>query len=71
MIKGIALSDISRLYIKIINQSDQEIVSLETTITSDNTFSLPWIVPQGFDTGIYTIKASDDVNSYSFEIFIP
>jgi uncharacterized DUF497 family protein len=71
MIKGIALSDNNRLYIKIINQSDQEVVSLETPITSDNTFSLPWIVPQGFDTGMYTIKASDNANSDSFEIFIP
>jgi len=71
IIKGIALSDINRLYINIINSSDQIVASLETPITSDNVFSVPWVVPQGFDTGTYTIKANDDKNSDSFEIFIP
>ena len=67
---GIAVSDASRLEIQIINQSDQVIVSLATSITSDDTFFLPWIVPSGFDTGIYTITVSDDENSSSLEIFI-
>jgi len=70
LIVGMAVSDASRLEIQIINQSDQVIVSLATSITSDDTFFLPWIVPSGFDTGIYTIRVTDNVNTDSFEIFI-
>ena len=69
-IKGIAVSDASNLEIKIINESDQVIISLHTPITSDNTFSLPWIIPNGFDRGIYTIAVTDNVNSDSFEILV-
>jgi len=70
IIKGIGQSDSNRLEIKITNESDEEIVSLHTPITSSGAFSLPWTVPTGFDTGTYTITASDDDNSSSFEIFI-
>jgi len=69
-IKGIGQSDANRLEIKITNESDEEIVSLHTPITSSGTFSLPWTVPAGFDTGTYTITVSDDENSSSFEIFV-
>jgi hypothetical protein len=69
-IKGIAVSDVSRLEIQIINQSDQVVIELETPITSDDMFFLPWIVPTGFDTGIYTIVVTDNVNTDSFEIFV-
>ena len=70
IIKGIGQSDANRLEIKITNESDEDVVSLHTPITSDGTFSLPWTVPAGFDTGTYTITVSDDDNSSSFEIFI-
>ena len=70
IIKGIGQSDANRLEIKITNESDEEVVSLHTPITSSGTFSLPWTVPTGFDTGTYTITVSDDENSSSFEIFI-
>jgi hypothetical protein len=70
IIKGIAVSDVSRLEIQIINQSDQVVASLETPITSDDTFFLPWTVPGGFDTGIYTITVTDNINTDSFEIFV-
>ena len=70
IIKGIGQSDANRLEIKITNESDEEIVSLHTPITSSGMFSLPWTVPAGFDTGTYTITVSDDENSSSFEIFI-
>ena len=69
IIKGIALSDASRLQIKIINGIDEVVASLETPITS-GTFSLPWIVPHGFDPGTYTIIITDNVNTDSFEIFV-
>jgi len=70
IIKGIGQSDANRLEIKITNESDEEVASLHTPITSSGTFSLPWTVPAGFDTGTYTITVSDDENSSSFEIFI-
>jgi len=70
MIKGIAISDVSRLEIKIINQSDQVVVELGTPITSNDAFSLPWTIPSGFDTGTYTITVTDNENTDSFEIFV-
>ena len=70
IIKGIGQSDANRLEIKITNESDEEVVSLHTPITSSGTFYLPWTVPTGFDTGTYTITVRDDENSSSFEIFI-
>ena len=70
MIKGIAVSDASNLEIKIINESGQVVETLGTPITSDATFSLPWIVPNGFDAGTYTITVTDNINTDSFEIFV-
>jgi len=70
IIKGIGQSDANRLEIKITNESDEEVTSLHTPITSSGTFYLPWTVPTGFDTGTYTITVRDDENSSSFEIFI-
>jgi len=70
IIKGIGQSDANRLEVKITNESDEEVALLHTPITSSGAFSLPWTVPAGFDTGIYTITVSDDENSSSFEIFI-
>jgi len=70
IIKGIGQSDANRLEVKITNESDEEVASLHTPITSSGTFSLPWTIPADFDTGTYTITVSDDENSSSFEIFI-
>ena len=70
IIKGVGQSDSNRLEVKITNESGEEIVSLHTPITSSGAFSLPWTVPDDFDTGTYTITISDDENSSSFEIFI-
>ena len=70
MIKGIAISDVSRLEVKIINQSDQVVVELGTPITSNDAFSLPWTIPSGFDTGTYAITVTDNENTNSFEIFV-
>ena len=70
MIKGIAVSDSQTVDVQIIDQNDDVVAQLGTPITSDNTFSLPWTVPNGFDPGTYIIKASDSVNTDSFEIFI-
>ena len=70
IIQGIAVSDASRIEIDIINQSDQVVIELATSITSDDTFFLPWIVPTGFDPGTYTITVTDNVNTANFEIFV-
>jgi len=70
IIKGVGQSDSNRLAVKITNESGVEVVSLHTPITSSGAFSLPWTVPAGFDTGIYTITVSDDETSFSLEIFI-
>jgi len=70
LIKGVGQSDSHRLTVEIIDEDDQVTVSLETPITSDGTFSLPWNIPADISTGVYTITVSDAVNSSSAEIFI-
>ena len=70
LIKGVGQSDSNRLTIEITDGDNQVIVSLETPITSDGTFSVPWNIPTNISTGMYTIKVSDAVNSSSAEIFI-
>jgi len=70
LIKGVGQSNSNRLTVEIIDDDDQIIISLETPITSDGTFSLPWNIPSNFSTGMYTIKVSDAENSNSAEIFI-
>jgi len=70
MIKGVGQSDSTRLTVEIIDKENQVVVSLETPITSDGTFSLPWNIPADITAGMYTIKISDAVNSNSAEIFI-
>jgi len=70
IIKGVGQSDSNRLEVKITNESDEEVVSLATPITSGGTFSLPWTIPAGLDTGTYTITVNDNENISSFEIFI-
>ncbi len=70
LITGVGQSNSNRLTVEIIDDDDQIIISLETPITSDGTFSLPWNIPSNFSTGMYTIKISDAENSSSFEIFI-
>ena len=70
LIKGAAQSDTSRLVIEIIDENGIIVNKLETPITSDGTFSLPWIIPSNLDTGTYTITVHDAENSDSVEIFI-
>jgi len=70
IINGVGQSDSIWLGVKITNESDEEVVSLATPITSSGTFSLPWTIPAGLNTGTYTITVSDNENSSSFEIFV-
>ena len=70
IIKGIAQSDASRLQVNVTDDEGESIASLETPITSDGTFSLPWKIPTGIDTGVYTITINDFENTSSTEILI-
>ena len=69
-IGGIAQSDFSRITINITDQDGILVATLETPITSDNTFSMPWTIPSTIGAGTYTITATDTVHSDSFEVFI-
>ena len=69
-VKGIAQSDSSRLQIEVTNVDGTIVDTLETPLTDDGTFSVPWVIPSGFDTGSYTITISDTENSDSIQIFI-
>ena len=70
IIKGIAQSDAERLSVTITDPNGEQLAMLETPITSDGTFSLPWTIPTGIDTGTYTITINDSENTDSIEIFI-
>ena len=70
MIKGMAQSDSSRLNIIITDQDGGLIAELETPITNDGIFSLPWSIPHNVDTGTYTITVNDSENTDSIEIFL-
>jgi len=70
LIEGVGQSNSNRLTVEITDEDNQVIVSLETPITSDGMFSLPWTIPGDISTGVYTIKVNDAVNSSSAEIFI-
>ena len=70
LIEGVGQSDSSRLTVEITDVDNQVVVSLETPITSDGMFSLPWKIPGDINTGVYTITVRDAVNSNSVEIFI-
>ncbi len=69
-IKGVGQSNSNRLTVEIIDEDNQVVASLETPITSDGTFSLPWTIPANISAGVYTITVSDAANSSSTEIFI-
>ena len=70
IIKGLGVSDTSRLHIKIIHEIDGIIVNLETPLTSDGTFETPWTIPNNISVGKYTIEVSDNKNADSFEIYV-
>jgi len=70
IVKGVGQSNSNRLTVEIIDENDQVVITLETPITSDGMFSLPWNIPDDINAGTYIIKVSDAVNSSSAEIFI-
>ena len=69
-INGIAKSDDSRIDIEIADENNVVIATIETPITGDGTFSVPWVIPNGLEIGTYTITVSDAENSDVVTIFI-
>ena len=69
-INGIAKSDDSRIDIEIADENNVVIATIETPITGDGTFSVPWLIPNGLEIGTYTITVSDAENSDALTIFI-
>ena len=69
-IKGTGKSDAARIHITITYENGEEIASLDTPITNNGTFSVPWKIPNDIDVGTYTIEISDSINSDTFEINI-
>ena len=69
-IKGIAKSDDSRIDIEIADENDTIIAILETPITADGSFSVPWVIPSSLEIGMYTITVSDADNSDTVTVFI-
>ena len=70
VIKGIGYSDTSRLTITITDSVGEIAATLETPITADGTFSVPWVIPNNIGTGIFTLTVFDNENSDSVEIDI-
>jgi len=69
-IKGTSPTIVSSVIITVTN-SDQEIIEeLETPVTGNGNFSLPWIIPSGLPFGMYTIQVTDNTNTDSVEVNI-
>ena len=69
-IKGVAKSDASRLQIEIAYEDGTVVDSIETPLTPDGTFSVPWVIPDNFETGNYIITIRDTENTSSIQVFI-
>ena len=70
VIKGTAPTVVSYVIIIIANSSQETIEELETPLTGNGNFSLPWIVPADLPFGFYTIQVSDNTNTSSIQIDI-
>ena len=69
-IKGTAPTAVSYVIITISNNSQGVIAELETPLTGDGSFSLPWIIPTDLQFGMYIIEVSDNTNTDSVQIDI-
>ena len=67
-IKGTAPTTVSYVIITITNSSQETIEELETPITGNGNFSLPWIIPTDLPFGMYTIEISDNTVTDSIQI---
>ena len=69
-IKGTAPTTVSYVIITIKNSSQDTIEELETPLTANGDFSLPWIIPTDLPFGMYTIEISDNTDTDSIQIDI-
>ena len=71
VISGTAPTIVSYVIVTISNNSTQEIIEeLETPVTGNGDFSLPWIIPSGLSFGMYTVEVSDNTSTDSIQIDI-
>ena len=70
LIKGIAPTNTSSVSINIINSNQEIIQELDTPITANGIFSLPWIIPSDLQFGTYIIEVNDGTNTDSIQIDI-
>ncbi len=69
-IKGTAPTTVSYVIITITNSSQEIIEELETPLTGNGNFSLPWIIPPNLPFGMYIIEVSDNTTTDSVQIDI-
>ena len=69
-INGTSPTTVSYVIITIKNSSQDTIEELETPITGNGNFSLPWIIPTDLPFGMYTILVSDGTSTDSTQIDI-
>ena len=69
-IKGTAPTTVSYVIITIKNSSQDIIEELETPITGNGNFSVPWIIPSDLPFGMYTIEVSDNTDIVSIQVDI-
>ena len=62
MINGDGKSSASRIHVNIIFENGDVIASLETPLTDNGTFEMPWTIPDDVNVGSYTIEISDNQN---------
>ena len=69
-INGTSPTTVSYVIITIKNSSQDTVEELETPITGNGNFSLPWIIPTDLPFGMYTILVSDGTSTDSTQIDI-
>ena len=69
-IKGTSPTVVSSVIITITNSSQDTIEELDTPVTGNGNFSLPWIIPTTLPFGTYTIQVSDNTTTDSIQIDI-
>jgi hypothetical protein len=61
---------VSNVDVKIMNSIGEMIIELESPITGNGSYSLPWIIPSDLPFGVYTIEVNAASSSESTQIDI-
>ncbi|KFM15286.1 MG2 domain protein [Marine Group I thaumarchaeote SCGC AAA799-O18] len=70
LIQGTAPTTVSNVDVKIMNSIGEMIIELESPITGNGSYSLPWIIPSDLPFGVYTIEVNAASSSESTQIDI-